>query len=221
LADRSSVALDPRKLPVQTRSMASVDAILTATVQILSHVGKDRLTTRMVADRAGVSVGTLYQYFPNKSALLRAILERHLLAVTATVENTCREQHAQPLSQMATALITAFLEVKMRDVKTSAALYAISSDLDGMNLVKQMGKRSNQAIVEMLSTATEPLRSDPQIIAEVLQGALTGVTRSLLDSEAPEMRLEIFRNELIVFACAYLEKVRTETLHAKSEEPSS
>ena len=71
-------ALQPRKKPVQTRSTATVDAILQATIQVLIAIGKERLTTTQVALRAGVSVGTLYQYFPNKSALLQACLERHM-----------------------------------------------------------------------------------------------------------------------------------------------
>jgi AcrR family transcriptional regulator len=183
-----------------------VDAILVATVQVLLHIGKERLTTRMVADRAGVSVGTLYQYFPNKTALLRAILKRHFQEVTNTVERVCREQHAKPLKQMAAALITAFLNAKMRDVRTSVALYAIASDLEGTKLMRQAAKRSHKAIVDMLSSATEPLRSDPQLVAEMLLGALAGVSRRLLESEAPESHLEMFRRELILFASAYLEK---------------
>ena len=62
MARRSDVALDPRKSPVRARSTASVNAILEATIQVLLHVGKERLTTTRVASRAGVSVGTLYQY---------------------------------------------------------------------------------------------------------------------------------------------------------------
>ena len=69
---------EPRKSPVQARSTASVDAILKATVQVLLKVGKEKLTTTRVAARAGVSVGTLYQYFPNKSALLRAAMRLHM-----------------------------------------------------------------------------------------------------------------------------------------------
>ena len=98
-----------------------MEAILQATIRVLLKVGKERLTTTRVAMRAGVSVGTLYQYFPNKSALLKAALKRHLEEVTAEVERVCREQHT--LQQMATALITAFLEAKMRNAKTGVALY--------------------------------------------------------------------------------------------------
>src|SRR5215475_2022291 len=81
----SRVVLEPRKSPVQARSTASVDAILEATVQVLLDVGKERLTTTKVALRAGVSVGTLYQYFPNKSALLQAALKRHLDEVAGAI----------------------------------------------------------------------------------------------------------------------------------------
>lgn len=91
MAQRSMVLLEPRKTPVQARSAASVDAILEATVQVLLSEGKERLTTTRVAGRAGVSVGTLYQYFPNKRSLLQAVLRRHLDHVTVTVERVCRE----------------------------------------------------------------------------------------------------------------------------------
>ena len=78
---------------MQARSAASVDAILEATIQVLLGVGKERLTTTGVAMRAGVSVGTLYQYFPNKSALLQAALKRHLEEVTDAIELVCKEQY--------------------------------------------------------------------------------------------------------------------------------
>jgi AcrR family transcriptional regulator len=159
LPQRSQVVLEPRKSPVQARSAASVDAILEATIQVLLQVGKERLTTTRVAARAGVSVGTLYQYFPNKSALLQAALKRHLDAVTEAVELVCGEQKGRTLRTMVTALITGFLQAKMRDAKTSVALYSVSSDVDAAKIVQQMGNRSNKAIVQMLATASE--RSPP------------------------------------------------------------
>src|SRR5258707_6099082 len=101
--------LSPSKTPVQARSAASVHAILEATIQVLLSVGKERLTTTRVASRAGVSVGTLYQYFPNKSALLQAVLKRHLVEVAEAVELVCKKQQGATLRQMVTALITTFL----------------------------------------------------------------------------------------------------------------
>jgi len=92
LPRHSQVVLEPRKSPVQARSAASVDAILEATIQVLLDAGKERLTTTRVALRAGVSVGTLYQYFPNKSALLQAALKRHLDEVAEAIELACTEQ---------------------------------------------------------------------------------------------------------------------------------
>jgi AcrR family transcriptional regulator len=205
LPQRSNVFLEPRKSPVQARSAASVDAILEAAIQVLLSVGKERLTTTRVALRAGVSVGTLYQYFPNKSALLQAALERHLDEVTETVERVCRERKGDTLPHMATALINSFLEAKMRDAKTSVALYSVSSDVDGAKIVTQMGVRSNKAIVEMLGAAREPLAKDPQLVASILQGAMAGVSRRLLESDAREEQFDALRRELIIFACAYLE----------------
>src|SRR5690348_15291540 len=97
LPRRSQTILDPRKSPVQARSAASVDAILEATIQVLLQVGTEQLTTTKVALRAGVSVGTLYQYFPNKSALLKAVLKRHMDAVVEAVELVCDQQKGHSL----------------------------------------------------------------------------------------------------------------------------
>ena len=78
----SAAAMDttvsPRKLPRQARSQATVDALLDATAQVLVERGYARTTTNAVAERAGVSVGSLYQYFPNKDALITALQQRHV-----------------------------------------------------------------------------------------------------------------------------------------------
>jgi len=168
-------------------------------------VGKERLTTTRVALRAGVSVGTLYQYFPNKSSLLQAALKRHLDEVTEAVERTCQEERGNTLEHMASALINAFLEAKMRDAKASIAFYSVSSDVDGATIVKQMGVRTNKAIVGMLASEREPLTKDPQIVASIVQGAMAGVSRRLLESDAPEKEFDSLRRELICFVSAYLE----------------
>ena len=201
----SHVVLEPRKSPVQARSAASVDAILEATIQVLLNVGKERLTTTSVALRAGVSVGTLYQYFPNKSALLQAALKRHLAEVADAVERVCKEQEGGTLREMVSALIPAFLQAKMRDAKASVALYSVSSDVDGAKMAQQMGTRANKAIVGMLASAREPLTTDPELVASMLQGAMGGVSRRMLESDAAGEQLDTLSKELIFVACAYLD----------------
>lgn len=205
LPQRSQVLLEPRKSPVQARSAASVGAILEATIQVLLAVGKERLTTTKVALRAGVSVGTLYQYFPNKSALLQATLKRHLGEVADAVELVCKEQKGKTPRQMVTALVSAFLEAKMKDGKKSVALYSVSSDVDGVTIAHQMASRFHKAVVRMLASAHEPLTTDPQIVASMLEGMMGGVSRRMLESGAPEKQLDAFRRELISVACAYID----------------
>jgi AcrR family transcriptional regulator len=204
LPQRTQAVLDPRKSPVQARSAATVDAVLEATIQVLLQVGKERLTTTNVARRAGVSVGTLYQYFPNKSAMLKAVLKRHMDEVTEAVERVCREQHGNGIEQMASALMTAFLEAKMKDAKASVALYSISSGIDGAKIVQEMGIKCNRAVVGMLKTARELLTTDPQLVATMLQGVMVGVSRRLLESSAPEKQFDTLLPEMIFLACTYL-----------------
>lgn len=72
----SQRTLSPRNQPVQRRAMARRDDILAATAELLEEVGQDDLTTILVAKRVGISVGTLYHYFPNKYAIMYALAEQ-------------------------------------------------------------------------------------------------------------------------------------------------
>lgn len=77
----------PRKLPQQERSRMTVEAILEATTHILTEEGYDKANTNRIAERAGVSIGSLYQYFPNKESLMAALMEQHLNEIAALVES--------------------------------------------------------------------------------------------------------------------------------------
>ncbi len=75
---RRADALELRKQPTQQRSRTTIEDVLTAAAQVFEAHGYAAGTTNRIAERAGVSIGTLYQYFPNKEALAVALLERHL-----------------------------------------------------------------------------------------------------------------------------------------------
>ncbi|MGI4854967.1 MAG: TetR/AcrR family transcriptional regulator [Janthinobacterium lividum] len=196
--------LQPRKTPIQARSAVTVAAILEAAIQVLLAEGKERLTTTRVAARAGVSVGTLYQYFPNKSSLLQTVLKQHLDAVATAVETACRKVHGEPLQQMAEALIAAFVHAKFQHIHASAALYSISDDVEGRRIAQAMHARAAKAITAMLRTAPgRPVR-EPASVAETLLGAMTGISRSMLETGARPNVQATMEQELMTLARAYL-----------------
>ncbi len=78
-----------RKLPQQARSQETVEAIVTAAARVLAKAGWARFTTNAVAETAGVSIGSLYQYFPNKQALIFAIKQRHFADLQAVIDAAC------------------------------------------------------------------------------------------------------------------------------------
>jgi uncharacterized protein YbcI len=131
-------------------------------------------------------------------------LKRHFSEITNAIESVCQEQRGRSLSQMATALVTAFLAAKMKDVNTSLALYSVGGDVDAEKIVRQVGIRTSKAVAEMLETTHEQLTEDPRLVASMLQGTMAGVSRRLLESRSPEKEVESFRRELIVLASAYL-----------------
>src|SRR5688572_25702805 len=69
--------ITPRKKPIQARSQATVGVILDATARVLTREGYDRASTNRIAETAGVSVGSLYQYFRSKESLVAALIDRH------------------------------------------------------------------------------------------------------------------------------------------------
>lgn len=99
------LALVPRKRPSQARSQATTEAILRATARILVKRGYQAATTNHIAEAAGVSVGSLYQYFPNKEAIVAALLERHLAESTAWLRVSSAAAIDQPLEQAARTII--------------------------------------------------------------------------------------------------------------------
>lgn len=95
----------PRKMPRQARAKATMDAIVEATIQILQEQGYDRLTTIRVASRAGVSVGSLYQYFPNKAALVCAVIDHCCQESLASFEQSLLKHNDDDLATAIRRLI--------------------------------------------------------------------------------------------------------------------
>lgn len=101
-----------RNEPVQARSAARLSALLDAAAGIVNEIGYERLTTAMVAERAGASIGTVYRYFPDRIAVLQALaarnLERVLESATLEVLNERHETWASALGASFSVLVEAF-----------------------------------------------------------------------------------------------------------------
>jgi AcrR family transcriptional regulator len=195
---------EPRKTPVQTRATATVEAISEATIQVLLKEGVTRLTTTRVAERAGVSVGTLYQYYPNKQALLQAVLAEHLDRVASTVEAACAEARDLPLADMIKNVVEAFVDAKMARIDVSVALYHIATTVDGPALARRMNQRSRKALEAMLQTAPDLAAPSDKFAVEVMVAAMAGATRYVLEAGATPTMIRNLRRELVVLCQSYM-----------------
>lgn len=200
------LALEPRKTPVQARSTVTVQAISEATIQVLLNQGVERLTTTRVAERAGVSVGTLYQYYPNKRSLLSAVLENHLNKVAAGVELACESARNNPLAEMIKEMVETFVDAKLQRADISVALYRISTEVGGPALAKRIGQRLRKAVEAMLETATD-IKSPPDKFAvEIMLSAMAGAMRSLLEagSDPSPATVRKAREQLVLLCQSYM-----------------
>lgn len=105
----------PRKAPAQARSQATVEAILQATERLLVREGYDRLSTNRVAAAAGVSVGSLYQYYPGKEALVAALADRHRERMMALLFERMAAFIDAPPERAAREIVRALLEADERE----------------------------------------------------------------------------------------------------------
>jgi AcrR family transcriptional regulator len=112
-----------RKAPAQARAQATVEAILQAVAHILTRQGYDALTTNLVAQRAGVSIGSLYQYFPNKDALLMALAKKHVDDIEATIDDALAKMpRTLSLAELVRSLIEANIAAHLIDPALHSAL---------------------------------------------------------------------------------------------------
>ena len=198
------VAFEPRKTPLQARSTVTVEAISEAAIQVLLSHGADRLTTTRVAQRAGVSVGTLYQYYPHKQSLLFAVLENHLTNVMAKVEAACESACRKPLVEMIREMVEAFVDAKMDRADISVALYRVAADVGGPALIKRINQRSRKAVEAMLETASDIKSPPDQLAIEIMLSAMAGAMRSLLEAGPSPATVRKAREQLVLLCQSYM-----------------
>jgi len=197
--------LQPRKAPRQARSAVTIDAIHTATIQVLLAEGVSRLTTTRVAERAGVSVGTMYQYYPHKQALLFAIVERQMALITSAMLAAAERLRGCDLAAVAEGLATAWLDAKTEDRVASLAIYGIAAEFDLGDVMRETMQHMTRVIGELLAAAPDSRIADVDTAAFMLAAMLGGSVRVVMESEYSEDNLARLRRELPRACRAYLE----------------
>ncbi len=199
-----SDGLRPRKTPRQARSAATVAAIFEATIQVLLTEGYAGLTTTQVAQRAGVSVGTMYQYFPHRQALLYAVLEAYLEDVIQSLEDAAARLFHAPLAEMADGLGRAYLDAKLRGMPGSRALYVVAAELETAPLVHDITQRTDRIIAGLLGQASDARFDDLHRVSYALRTMLNGTVRAVLENAASPENIDVLRTELPTMCRSYL-----------------
>jgi AcrR family transcriptional regulator len=113
---------NPRKLASQERSRRTVDALLEATARVLMKEGYNRASTNKIAAVAGVSIGSLYQYFPSKEALVAAVIDRHTQQVSQVIRNALVNVAARPIEVAARAFVSVAIDAHRVNPKLHGVL---------------------------------------------------------------------------------------------------
>jgi AcrR family transcriptional regulator len=118
----TAVRTNPRKTASQERSRVTVDALLEATARILVREGFDKASTNRIAEMAGVSIGSLYQYFPSKEALVAALIDRHNRQVMQAVQGELAEALNLSMEEAVRRLVSIAVKAHRIDPKLHRAL---------------------------------------------------------------------------------------------------
>ena len=118
----AKTAISPRKKPIQARSVATVGVLLDATARVLARDGYDRASTNRIAEAAGVSVGSLYQYFRSKESLVGALIDRHHEAMNAVFLRQVAAASGLPVREAARAVVGAVVDAHLVEPKLHRVL---------------------------------------------------------------------------------------------------
>ena len=208
MASSSRNLLKPRKRPVQARSEATVAALFEASIQVLLAVGYRKLTTTRVAERAGVSVGTLYQYFPNRQALIMSVIERYLDDLVCSVERGCQDLNGRPLDELATGLVNAFIAAKWMRLKVSRAMHEPLAEFGDAKLVRTAAARAAGFVARNLQSCRDASFRDEPLLALLIVMACSSLLQTALADQTQSLNVEALRAHMRAMVLGYLREAQ-------------
>ncbi len=200
-----SLQVSPRKAPRQSRSQATVTAILDATARILVERGFAAASTNAVAERAGVSVGSLYQYFPNKDALIAALHARHGEEMMAVIQRALTQAMDATLEDALTGLVEAAVEAHRVD----ADLHRVLEERLGTMAVDAMHDKytdvMEERIVALLARHRDEISApDLKLATFMLMRAAHGLIHAIVRQRPKGVSLKSATQEIVSMMTSYL-----------------
>jgi AcrR family transcriptional regulator len=202
--DRRSAPISSRRKPKQARSADLVAAILQAALQVLAKEGAQRFTTTRVAERAGVSVGSVYQYFPNKASILFRLQSDEWRQTSEMLTGILENTASTPPERLRT-LVHAFIrseceEAAMRVALSDAA--PLYRDAPEAQEVRASGERTVQAFMrEALPHASQAVRA---LAGDLVTTTLGAVGKQFSESPRTESQIAAYADAMADMFCAYL-----------------
>ncbi|MCK1734907.1 TetR family transcriptional regulator [Bradyrhizobium sp. 138] len=204
MADRRSRSVSSRKQPQQARSSELVAAILDAAVQVLAKEGAQRFTTARVAERAGVSVGSLYQYFPNKAAILFRLQSDEWRRTSELLRGILADRAKPPLVRLR-ALVHAFIRSECEEAAIRVALS------DAAPLYRDApeahdARVAGEGIVATFMREALPKASDATraLAGELIKTTLSEVGKNFSEEARSEAEIAAYADAMADMFCAYL-----------------
>jgi AcrR family transcriptional regulator len=194
-----------RRQPVQRRSRQTVEAVLDAVVRILKRDGIDGVTTNRIAEVAGVSIGSVYQYFPDKRAIYTALHDRHVEQISRVIESTLVEHAAAPFDELVRALVEALIDAHASDVELHQLMTTeVPHGGDG---ARALEVRLRNTFRLALSSRPRPTRTprDLDRILFVLPHMVEALSHGAAYRRPPQLSLAAAKEEAVRAVLAYLQ----------------
>ena len=199
-------ATSPRKNATQERSRATVDALLAATARVLVKEGYDHTSTNKIAQAAGVSIGSLYQYFPTKEALVAAVIERHIGSMMDLVRASLARVAHLPLREAARELVRVMIEAHRIEPKLHRVLVEQIPRVGSMEQIGRVDEEAMTLVRAYLEAHRDEIGVDDLDMASFLAVSCVEAMTHAAVLRRPELLSEPrFVDEVAALVVRYLE----------------
>lgn len=196
--------VNPRKFPSQARARATVEAIIVATAQLLGEQGFENLTTAAVAERAGVSIGSLYQYFPNKRALAAAAVDHYGEALAVSFGEAWHSH--ETLRDAVDAMVDAALVAHPHKPELHRALNELAPRVERAEKTREISARVMAIIQAVLEQHRNEIAPDLDLgaAAALIETVLEAVSHRAIERHPVNLTNEQMRSQCRRLIMAYL-----------------